>query len=267
MAIANLSEIETSLGLESGKLSEMMTSEEEHTLDMSQRVFFDKSTYDERVGNIKKESSNMASEIFIKELRNAFSLEFEGKTKENLIEAFKTKIQKEKEDGIKDPEARYTTLKTDFEQLQSNYSLKVKEIETINTTNSEKDRKSSIQSEVFKYIPENALVSKNTIMIEAEQKGFKFDIDEGKMVVRDSSGNILKNETSFSPTTVEEFMQGFVTPFLPAVEGGAGGKDDTGAGKAGSFEAFEKEAEKNGWDAQKINAEIMKRTADGTLKM
>ena len=267
MAIANLTTIEESLGLEPGKLTEMMSSEEEHTIDLTKKVILDKSVYDERITNIKKDSSIMSNEVLIKELRNTFELEFEGKTKENLIDAFKTKIEKEKADGIKDPEQRYLTLKTDFEKLQTNYSLKDKEIEDIKTKNSEKEKRSTIVNEVFQFIPENALVSKNTILIEAEQKGYKFDIDEGKTVIRDSSGEILKNETTLSPRTVKEFMESFVTPFLPAVEGGGGGKDETGAGKAGSFEALMKEAEKNGWDNGKINEEIMKRTKDGTLKM
>jgi len=267
MAIANLTAIEESLGIESGKLTEMLSSEEEHTVDLTKKVILDKSVYDERISNIKKDSSIMSNDIFIKELRNAFELEFEGKTKENLIDAFKTKIEKEKAEGIKDPEQRYTTLKTDFEKLQANFTAKDKEIEDIKTRNSEKEKRSVIVNEVFKFIPDNALVSKNTILIEAEQKGYKFDIDDGKTVVRDESGEILKNETTLSPKSVKEFMESFITPFLPAVEGGGGGKDETGGGKAGSFDAFMKEAEKNGWDNAKVNEEIMKRTKDGTLKL
>ena len=67
MALENITELEQTLGLESGKLAELITSEENHRIDLSTKVIVDKTIYDERIANIKKESSTMALEIAIKE--------------------------------------------------------------------------------------------------------------------------------------------------------------------------------------------------------
>ena len=267
MALENIAELEKTLGLESGKLNEMITSEENHTLDLTTKVIIDKAIYDERIANIKKESSTMTREILVKELRNEFELEFEGKTQENLINAFKTKLENVKDSAVKDPEKRFTDLKSDFEKLQKNFLEKDNEIAQIKDETIKKEKRNSVLNEVFKFIPENTLVSKNTILIEAEQKGFKFDQEEGVTVIKDAQGNILKDEHTLSPRSVKDFMESFVTPFLPKVEGGKCGNDETGNSKAGSFEAFMKEAEKQGWDNTKMNEEIAKRTKDGTLKL
>ena len=139
MAITNISEVEKSLGIESGKLTEMITAQEEFELDLTNKVILEKSVYDERVANIKKDTIQHTQEVLIKDLRNDFELDFQGKTKENLIEAFKTKIEKAKEESVKDPEQRYLTLKTDFEKLQQNLSEKDKEIQRIQTETVEKE--------------------------------------------------------------------------------------------------------------------------------
>jgi hypothetical protein len=57
MALENIAEIETSLGIESGKLTEMITSEENHKIDLSGLLIEKKSIYEERLANIKKETA------------------------------------------------------------------------------------------------------------------------------------------------------------------------------------------------------------------
>ena len=80
MALNNIAEIETTLGIESGKLIEMINSEEAFSVDLSEKVFLSKSAYDERIANIKKDSATMAIEIAVKEQRNNLGLDFQGKT-------------------------------------------------------------------------------------------------------------------------------------------------------------------------------------------
>lgn len=268
MALENITEVEQSLGIESGKLAEMMNSEEKVTLDLSNRVMMEKTVFEERIANTKKETISHTEEVFIKNLRNEFELDFTGKTKENLNEAFKAKFQKAKEDSVKDPEKRYTELKTDFDTLQVNFLAKDREIENIRTEASAKEKRNKITSDIFRYMPENTLVSKNTILIEAEQKGFKFEDEDGRTVVKNNNGEIIKKtDGSLSPLDVKDWITDFIVPFLPKNDGGSGRGDETPPSKAGSWEAFEKEAEKNGWDNTKINEEVVKRTKDGTLKM
>ena len=267
MAIANIAEVEQSLGLESGKLTEMLSSEESHKIDLESKVIMDKVSFEERERNLKTSTIEHAHSLFIKELRNEFGLEFQGKTKENLVDAFKSKIENIKNESVKDPEERFKTLKTDFEKLQQIVQTKDAEIETIKNDFQQKEKTQRIKSDVFKHIPDNTLVSKNTILIEANEKGFTFDDQDGVTVIKDKQGNVLKNSTTLSPIDVKDWISEFVTPYVPKPVGGSGEGDDNRNSVVGSYESFVKEATKNGWTSEKINEEATKRMKEGTLKI
>jgi hypothetical protein len=263
MALENIAEIESSLGLEAGKLTEMISSEESHTIDLSERVMLSKASYDERLVNIKKESANTALEMAVKEQRNALGLDFQGKTMDNLVTALKSKFEA---DGKQEPNQKYDSLKTDFEALKGKLVEKETEFASFKTNIEGQNLSAEIKNEFTKHLPDNTLVSKATIFTEAKEKGFSFVKEEGKIVIKDQSGNVLK-DSNFSPVEMKDWVTDFSTPYLPKATGGAGEGDDVPKGKAGSFEAFMKESEKNEWNATKQNEEMAKRIKDGTLKM
>lgn len=264
MAVENLNEIETSLGLEPGRLSEMIASEDAHTIDLSGRIILPKETYEERISNLKKEAATAAVEMAVKEQRNALGLEFQGKTIENLVNAIKTKVESESK---VEPEEKFKNLKADFEKLQSNLVEKENEFITFKTNIERQNSLNEIKNEFTKHIPDNTLVSKSTIFVEAKEKGFSFEKEDGRVVVKDSMGNVIKNESTLSPLSVKEWVSEFITPYLPAPTGGSGKKDEPAGAKTGSLEAFLKEAEKQGWGASKQNEEMARRIQDGTLKI
>ena len=262
MALENIAEIESSLGIESGKLKEMIASEENHTIDLSTKVILDKPIYEERISNIKKESANTALEMAVKEQRNALGLEFTGKTMENLVAAIKTKVESE---ATVAPEEKYKALKNDFEKLQNNYTEKENEFTNFKTNIEKQNQLSEIKNDFTKHIPTNTLVSKSTIFTEAKEKGFSFEKEEGKTVVKDASGNVIKDDKTYAPIDLATWVVNFSAPYVAKTAGGAGGTDDTPPSKAGSFEAFEKEAQKAGWNDAQKNEEMSKRVRDKTL--
>lgn len=265
MALENIAEIEKVLGLEEGKLNEMLTSEEKQSIDLSTLLIEPKAIYEERISNIKAMSATMAKEVAIKEYKKQLGLEFEGKNETVFIEALKNKFETIKSEVIKDPEQRFTTLKNDFEKLQQNLLAKESEFETFKTNITKQNELNEIKSDFTKYVPENVLVSKSTIFTEAKEKGFSFEREEGKTVVKDSMGNTIKDENTLSPVDLKTWVSNFTTPYLSKPIGGNGGGDDTPPAKAGSFEAFEREAEKSGWSDAKRNEEMAKRVRDKTL--
>lgn len=265
MALENINEIEKAFGIEEGKLKDMITSEEKHSLDLSGILIEPKSIYEERVKNIRESASTMAKEVTIKKIKNEFGLEFEGKYEDNLIEALKKRDENIKSEVIKDPEERFVSLQTDFQKLQSNYQEEIKKREQLENDYKEKEKSTKIKNDVFKHIPDDTIVSKSTILIEANQKGFSFDNIDGVTVIKDSKGEIVKDERTLSPLPIDNWMKSFVTPYLKQVEGGSGRMDDTPPAKAGTYEAFMKEAEKNGWNDTQRNQEMSKRIADKTL--
>ena len=263
MALENITEIESTLGLESGKLIEMINSEEAFSIDLSEKVFLTKTAYEERISNIKKESATASIEMAVKEQRNLLGLEFQGKTIENLVSAVKAKTESESKI---EPEEKFKTLKSDFDGLVSKLNEKEAEFNSFKTQIENENLSNEIKSEFTKHLPDNVLVSKSTIFTEAKEKGFKFEKEEGKIVVKDSNGNVLK-DANYSPISVKDWVTSFSTAYLSKPEGGSGGRDETGGDKAGSFDSFMKESERNGWDASKQNAEMAKRIANGTLKL
>jgi len=264
--LENQKQIEEALGLEEGKLSEMITSEEKHTIDLTPLVIEKKEIYDERISNIKKEEFKHGQDKFFKTVRDSFGLDITGKTPENLVEGLKTFVEAEKEKGGAEPEEKYKKAVAEKAEALA----KLNEVNTEFSTfkiNIEKEKESNeIKSEFTKHVPSNVLVSKNTIFVEAKEKGYSFEKEEGKLVVK-LNGQTQKDEKTLSPISVESFVKNFITPYVGKPDGGTGGGDDVPPSKAGSFEAFEKEAEKAGWNDSERNEIMAKRLKDGSLKM
>ena len=266
MALENVKELEQALGIEEGKLSEYITSEENHTIDLSPLVIEKKTIYEERISNIKKEEFKHGQDKFFKTVRESFGLDITGKTPENLIEGLKTFVESEKEKGGAEPEEKYKTLKADFVKLQGNFTEKETEFDTFKTNIEREKETNEIKSEFTKHVPANTLVSKSTIFVEAKEKGYSFEKEDGKVVVK-LNGEVQKDEKTLSPISVESFVKNFINPYVGKNEGGSGEGDDTPPSKAGSFEAFEKEAQKAGWNDSERNEIMAKRIKDGSLKL
>lgn len=267
--IENLKQIEQAFGLEEGKFLEMINSENKEVLELENIVIEPKSIQEERINNIKDHASKTAREITIKSIKKAFGLDFEGKYEENLIESLQKREQQReqqiKDEVVKDPEERYKNLHSDFQKIQNNLQEEILKRTELEQSYAQKEKKSKIQNDFFNAVPNELVISKGTLLIEAEQKGYSFDILEGITVIKDQNGEVLKDEKTFSPLKIESWAKNFATPYVKQVSGGSGQSDDVQPLKAGSFEAFEKEAERNNWDRAKTNEEMAKRIKDGTL--
>jgi len=191
-------------------------------------------------------------------------LDFQGKTLENLVSAIKAKTEA---DSKIEPEEKFKALKSDFEKLQANLAEKDNEFTAFKTNIEKQNTLNEIKNDFTKHIPDNTLVSKSTIFTEAKEKGFSFEREEGKTIIKDASGNVLKDEKTLSPIDIATWVTNFATPYLGKVEGGSGKGDDKSPPSAGSFEAFEKMAEKNGWNDTQKNVEMARMMREGTLKL
>ena len=134
-----------------------------------------------------------------------------------MVNAIKTKVESESKI---EPEEKFKNLKADFEKLQSNLVEKENEFTTFKTNIERQNSLNEIKTEFTKHIPDNTLVSKSTIFVEAKEKGFSFEKEDGRVVVKDAMGNVVKNDSTLSPVSVKEWVSEFVTPYLPAQTGG-----------------------------------------------
>lgn len=273
--IKNINTLEEAIGLEKGKLAEMISAEEEMELDLGNYQIESKDTVATREKNLKTQSAAMANEVLIKKMRNEFELEFEGKTEENLFEALKARDEKIKSSVITDPEGELAKTKKelekakgDFTKMQTNFKTVEQEFTAFKQTSADTQQKEQIKNLFVGSIEGETLVSKSTIFTEAREKGFSFEIGEnGVAVVKDKAGEVVKHEKTLEPIALKDWAAEFSTPYIKGVEGGGGGGDDTKNAKAGTMEAFEAEAKKAGWNASQVNTEMAKRIKDGSLKV
>ncbi len=262
MAIENINEIEQSLGLEAGKLIELINSEDKVKIDLSNKVIYDKNDYNSLINNIKKEEFKKGQELLLKELKDEQGLEYEGrKDPKNFIKHFREKIEAESKI---EPEKKYSNLKTDFEKLQEiNQSLTQKYSE-LEMSIKKRENERFINETLLSEIPDNTTIPKDDILAILKAKN-EFNVGEdGLEIIKD--GEVLKNQTTRDLLTPNEFMKDFIKPYLKDVEGGRGNQDDDGV-KAGTFESFDAEMKNKGIVGQEYNIEMQKRIKEGTLKV
>ena len=262
MAIENLEAVEKSLGLEAGKLSEMITSEENHKIDLESRISFSKEDYDARINNIKKETKFNSVEEAIKLARRDNELDFTGKTMENLLEAYGKKVESQSKI---EPEKRYSDLNDNFKKLQEvNQGLESK-YTTLESDVKKRSQNRQINETLLKDIPDNTTIDKDDILAIMKAK-YDFNIGEDGFEIIDN-GKVLKNETSMNNLTPTEFLKTFIKPYIKEVEGGKGGKDTRGNAKEGTFDAWDIQMKEQGISGQEYTLRMQKAFSEGTLKM
>jgi len=262
MAIENIAAVEKSLGLEAGKLTEMITSEENHNVELDNLVIYSKDDYEARINNIKKETSFNALEVAVKNARNEIGLEFQGKTMENLLKSYKEKIEKE---STVEPEKRYSDLKTNFEKLQEVNSGLLNKYNDLETNTKKQNQNRTINETLLKDIPDNTTIPKDDILAILKSK-YDFNIGEDGFEIIEGN-TILKNETTRNNITPNEFLKTFIKPYLKEVEGGRGKSDEKGLPKDGTFEAWDAQAKEQGLSGQKYSLALQDAMTKGIVKM
>tara|TARA_R110000787_G_scaffold276483_4_gene385441 strand:+ start:1595 stop:2389 length:795 start_codon:yes stop_codon:yes gene_type:complete len=261
--IENINEIEKSLGLEEGKLTELISSEENHSVDLSERVFFAKGDYDLRTDNLKKDHEKIGGELLLKGMKEEQGLDYEGrKDPSNFITALKTKIEAESKI---EPEQRYSELKSNFDKLQVLKLESDDKFISLQESGVKEKNRSMVNNALAKEIPENTIIDSDKI-VTLLKIDHEFKITEdGLEIVK--NGKVLKNESTLSNLTASEFMKDAVKPYLKAVDGGAGDRDDLNNFKSGSQESFDKEMEGKGVKvgSEAYNKEMFKRISDKSL--
>lgn len=275
MAIENISQLEETFGLEQGKLAEMMSSDETHTLELDKYVIKPKSDYDSYLANLKNEQMGNGVEIGRKELLKDFGIEFEGtgihKDKEKAVEFLnnwkKTQIETAMAEAKIEPNKRYDDLKTDFEQLQGNLTQKDREFADLQNSIQREKNDRQIKQALLSEIPDNTTINKDDILAILMARN-EFNIgDNGFEIIKD--GQVLKNDSNLNPLTAKEFMKNAISPYLKETEGGAGGKDSSTKGGVDTMEVFMKQMADKGINqgSEAFNEALANAIAKGIVKM
>jgi hypothetical protein len=263
--IKNIAELESSLKLKEGTLSDAINSESEVEIEMPTLVIRTTEEDEAWTGNLKTEFHKAGREIAIKEARTDEGLEFEGKTMKNFATALRAKVQKE---FSIEPNARIKELETDNETLRTNFSTLETTLKDTKATYKAEGMTRSINADIEKALPADGLTIPRRAVGTLFKDMFEIGVDEDGLGFLKKDGKILKDELTAARLIIADVMPEFLTDYTKAAEGGAGGSDQTG-GATGSMDAFNKEMAANniGVGSAPYNREMTKRINDKTLKV
>lgn len=264
--IKNLTDIETALGLKAGEFKTMYDAADEKTIDITGLAIVPKADYEvlkktefnERIENTK----TAAVEIAIKKARTDLGLTFEGKTMDKLVDAVKTKAVADA--GIA-PDKKVKELEGDLDKMRLNFNTATEKLTKVESEYKQKDNLRTIRETIFKKIPENTVIPKEDVLNLFVSKN-EIELSDTGIVFK-KNGEVMKNPTTLSPTTIDELMPNFLQPYIKPAAGGGGGGDNPAQGKEGSFVKFCEEMQKANVreNTPEFNKEMQKRIADKTL--
>lgn len=213
------------------------------------------------IENHKKDARKEGLEIAIKKQREALGLEFQGKTIENLIEAVSKKAL---EDAKIEPAEQLKKLQTVLSEKENALQNAIKNVQDIEGNFSRYKSEITIDKELDSLIPEKTILAKDDIKLLIKNK-LVLDIDEnGKVVVKDKSGNILKNQTTADPLNPKDAIDDFFRSnpsYIGKPSGGSGQGDSGSGGKKQTIDEFINEQKEKGIapNSKQFNDELLNR--------
>lgn len=268
MAEINLKIGEVTLKVNSDELTQGIE-KGEITVKADDLIVKPKTDYETFLTNVKNEEYNNGKvkgvEMMIKEAREKHGLTFEGKSMDNFADAYKTKVL---EEAKIEPSKKIQELESDKEKLQN--MMKEKDLTYTNLLNQQENEKkqNKISTSILKKLPKDGLLIPQDDLLTLIKTKAAFDT-EGENIVIKKDGEVIKNQSTLNPITIEEWLPEIIKPYIKLPKGGAGGGDESGQNKPGSFAAFNKEmAEKSIKEgSEAYNIEMQKRLKEKTLTM
>jgi hypothetical protein len=227
-------------------------------------------TYKTNISNEEyKKGKTAGVEMTIKDAREKYALDFEGKSFDNFAEAFKNKILTE---AKVEPSKKIQELEADKNKLLQNYQNLEGEFNTFKTGIQEKEVKQKKDNTILSFIPKEGLkVGSDIALMALRSRGVDVAFDEGGNAIPTINGEPVKDQKTLQPVALNSFISEQITGLglLEKPAGGTGGGDEPGGGKATDYEKFVKEMEANGIDrgSEKFNQEMNKRLSDKTLRI
>jgi hypothetical protein len=261
--------IEKTLMLAEGTLANAVKSEEEVVIKIPKLVVRTEEDFNAYETNIKNaeytKGRNAGYEMSIKEAREKYQLEFQGKTLENFAEAFKTKVL---EEAKVEPNQKITELSKDNETLKKNVIEWEGKYNSLKGEIEMKDFNNEVNSIIMSAIPDNVSLPKRDIEV-LFKANYKIEKEEDRLIVK-QNGEVIKNKTTLDPKPLKDVLNDFILErdFVKKAPG-RGSSGSGGNQTSGTYEAFVVEMKEKGVNESSANfqQEMNKRIKDGTLKL
>lgn len=206
------------------------------------------------------------SEMIIKEGREKYNLQFEGKTIDNFVGALKSKF----EVNAEKPNERITELESDNEALRNNLKTIEGDFNTYKNEEAAKATRTRKDNTLMSFIPnEGLIVDKEIALLAIKQKaGLDIDFSDTGGVIPTINGQVEKDQKTLEPKeakiVVGEALSSLNLVAKPPSGNGNGDEPGDGAA-AGSYERFMKEMTDKGATSEEISSEMLKRQKEKTL--
>ena len=216
-------------GLAVDQLQEAITSETEVSIELAQYNFL---TDDELNGlkeTVGKESAKTGAktilEMEVKSLRDKYGLEFEGKTIENLLNAY---TNKQISEAKIEPNKKVDELKTSLTSLQKQYEIDLGLKTNENSTLVNKLNEYKVNSDLVRHIPEGLTGIEQNDFITIAKTDASFVYDEGQLVVK--KGDTILKDKMEKPITPKDYLTEFAINKKWIGSEGRSGGDEGGNG-------------------------------------
>jgi len=258
----NWQEIATRSGIEADKLQELISSEKEEAVEFSKVTIFTDDQLDTLKQTVGKESAKTGSktliEMDVKALREKNGLEFEGKTIENLMNAFADKqVKAAKVDPNKKVEERDLSIKN----LQKTLDATTKEKDGIINGLQSEIGNFKVNGELAKHLPDGLTVMNPNQFTTLAKNELNFGYNDDGIFVAKRGDKVLKDNREM-PLAVKDVLTDFARDNKWLSINGRGGEDDKGG--SGGFKTLNdvmKHMDENninpmGADGQKLVADF-----------
>ncbi len=236
-----------------------------------------KEDFDTFTTNTRNEGKLAGTEIGRKELFEALEIDSEGTGAHKSVEKSKALITTW-QTGITStaltdaniaPDKKVKELETDLATLRTNLVTSEGQTTALQGQFDTYKKDQNLSGQYSSSIPDNVIMDKGDMATILKTK-LRADIQDGRTVALDSSGNVMKHKTTLEPLSFGEAVTNFFTDnpqYIKTTDGGAGGVDSTGANGKQSFEDFTKEMVDAGHRPNdiKFTAVMTERLKAGTL--
>ena len=226
-------------------LSDAISSTEEVEITVPTGILYTEEEISTLKNNEYKSGKEKGVEMAVKEVKEKQGLDFQGKTVDGLLDAFKKKVlddaKIEPAEKVKELEGKLTTLQKTVGEYEQQLSAKDSEVASV-----------KINTELYKYIPqfgENApALDQDDIIEMMRRKGLEFKLEGGKVVAYKDGQKQTEKLSNDLP--VKDVVTGFLKERKLIVEeqtpGGRGGSDKKPATMPGSISELKESFQKQG---------------------
>ena len=189
------------------------------------------------------EGKRAATEILVKDLKVKHGLDFEGKSVDTMLEAFK---EKSLADAKIEPDKQVSTLKNEKKALQDQVTSLTGEKEKLTKEYNDKLFHVETKNQILSFIPDNTIIPKEDL-VELFMNRHRVTQEDNSVVVYKGDQILKDNVLNPIPlkNVVSQFSEGYIK------KNGMGGGDDINGGTKGNFKtmsAFMDHCKKNNID-------------------